>query len=336
MVNKVNRPCIYCKREAAGAQEEYHIIPYSAGNIAEARYPLDELTLPTGLVCDKCNHYFGLKVEPHLTGHPIVQLWRVLKVVKGRAKTLEYKSEGVKLSSRKHKILVVEQGQNEEFRIDRSGVIKIKNPSLDKVNHTGVSRALHKIAFEYEIKMILDEMVKKEVAKGGHSGTRAGANTILVEDSSGVRIPIKTLELPEIKISTEIENERVLYNSPAIVESVRKIILNSDYDYMRNYIRQPKPSEYRPYGMVRGGGTGANVNSISFKSSDDSKIVGHTFNAYIITLTGVRFIVTTAPDPMLLSYAFQQIDKCGLTNRLGATEIYWNAKCLEIWSGSTI
>lgn len=296
MVNKVNRPCIYCKREAAGAQEEYHIIPYSAGNIAEARYPLDELTLPTGLVCDKCNHYFGLKVEPHLTGHPIVQLWRVLKGVQGRAKTLKYKSEGVKLSSRKHKILVVEQGQNEEFRIGRSGVVKIKNPSLDKVNHIGVSRALHKIAFEYEVKMILEEMVKNEVARGGHSGD----------------------------------------NSPVIIEAVRKIILSSDYDYMRNYVRQPNPSEYRPYGMARGGGTGANVIPMSFKSSNDPAIVGPTFNGYIITLAGVRFIVTTAPDLMLLSYVLQQIDKRGLTNWLGAVEIYWNAKCLEIWSGSTI
>lgn len=296
LVNKVKRPCIYCKREAAGAQEEYHIIPYSAGNIVEARYPLDELILPTGLVCDKCNHYFGSKVETHLTGHPIVQLWRVLKGVQGRAKTLEYKSEGLKLSSRKHKILAVEQGRNEEFRIDRSGVVKIKNPSLDKVNHIGVSRALHKIAFEYEVKMILEEMVKNEVARGGHSGD----------------------------------------NSPVIIEAVRKIILSSDYDYMRNYVRHPKPGEYRPYGMARGGGTGVNVIPMSFKSANDPAILGPTFNGYIITLAGVRFIVTTAPDPMLLSYVLQQIDKRGLTNWLGAAEIYWNAKCSVICSDQTI
>ncbi|MDO9575525.1 MAG: HNH endonuclease [bacterium] len=286
MADRVKKPCIYCGHEADGAKTEYHIIPYSAGNIAEARYPLEELTLPTGLVCDKCNQYFGSKVEPHLTAHPVVKLWRVLKDVRGRAKTLEYTSEGLKLSSRKHKILVVEQGQKEKFPIDRSGVIKIRNPPLDKVNHTGVSRALHKIAFEYEVRIILNEMVKNEV--------------------DVARVRIKDI-------------------SSTIIETTRKIILGSDYDHIRSYVRKPKRGEYRPYGMARDGGTWANVNTIQFKSSNDPAIVGPTFNCYIITLAGVRFIVTTAHDPILLSYALQQIEKEGYKNYLGVDEIFWNA-----------
>lgn len=326
MTDKVEKPCIYCRHEAVGAKAGYHIMPYSVGNIAEARCFLGELTLPTGIVCDNCNQYFGSKVETHLTRHPIVQLWRVLKGVRGRAKTLEYKSEGLKLSLQKPEILTVEQEQNKEFCINSSGIVKINNPSLHKVNHRGVSRALHKIAFEYEIRMILKKLVEIEAVKDGHGGKRASANIIFIEDSNGVRTPINTLGLPVIKTSNEIERERILYNSPVIIEATRKIILNPEYDHIRNYVRHPRYSEYRPYGMARGGGTGANVGVISFEPSDNPAIVSHTFNSYIIALAGVRFIVTMAQDPMLLSYALQQIDKWGLTKWIGATEVYWNAK----------
>jgi hypothetical protein len=50
--------CIFCKQDSSTSKAIEHIIPESLGNI--------EHTLPAGVVCDKCNNYFGLKVEKPL------------------------------------------------------------------------------------------------------------------------------------------------------------------------------------------------------------------------------------------------------------------------------
>ena len=320
----VEKPCIYCRKEAKGARAEYHILPYSAGNISDGI--IDELILPTGIVCDKCNQYFGSKLETHLTGHPDVQLWRVLHGIKGRAKTLEHKSTGLKLSQKRYKILSVEGNQDQELVIDPSGVVNIKRPSLGNVNHILISRALHKIAFEYEIKTILDSIAAIIMARLGYHGRKADNNIIFFEDDSGAITPFRTCEPPVIKSTEMLNTENKLYNDTAIIEIARKQILGSEYDHIRKYVREPSPNEYRPYGIARGGGTGANVAPMSFTATDDPAIVGPTFNGYSIVLPGVRFVVTTAQDPKLLSYALGQITRNGMAAWMGASEVYWDAK----------
>ena len=47
--------CIFCKNTSAESKSVEHIIPESLGNTAH--------TLSPGIVCDKCNQYFALKVE---------------------------------------------------------------------------------------------------------------------------------------------------------------------------------------------------------------------------------------------------------------------------------
>ncbi|MCK9420764.1 MAG: HNH endonuclease [Nitrospirae bacterium] len=319
----VEKPCIYCAKEAKGARADYHILPYSAGNISDGI--IDAMILPTGIVCDKCNQYFGSKLEPHLTGHPDVQLWRVLHGIKGRAKTLEHKSAGLKLSQKKHKILLIEENINRELMVEPFGVINIKRPSLNKVNHVLISRALHKIAFEYESKTILDGIVAITAARHSYHGIMADNSIILFEDELGAIAPMRTCEPPVIK-STEILNiEKKHYINPVVTEITRKQILSSDYDHIRKYVREPRPNEYRPYGIARGGGTAANVARMSFRASDDPAIVGPSFNSYVITLPGVRFVVTTAQDPNLLNYTLGQITRDGMTAWMGASEVYWDA-----------
>jgi hypothetical protein len=317
-------PCVYCRKEAKNAKSEYHIIPYSAGNIAHGL--IEELTLPTGLVCDKCNGYFGQKIDRHLTGHPDVQLWRVLKNLRGRSKTLEYQGIKLKLSQHKNKILTVEESQDNELFISQSGKIKNKRPSLASVNHVGISRALHKIAFEYEIKSILEGIVAITMARYGFQGKKADKSVIFFEEESGVVTTFKTIGPPVIKTPAIINIEKHLYADPEVVKIAREQILSGAFDHIRNYVRQPQPKEYRPYGIGRGGGTGANVAAMSFKASDDPAIVGPTFNSYVIALPGVRFVVTTSQESTLLKYALNQITHNGLSSWMGATEIYWDAK----------
>ncbi len=50
--------CIFCKADSKGTCSIEHVIPESLGNIVH--------TVPKGLVCDSCNHYFGIKIEQPL------------------------------------------------------------------------------------------------------------------------------------------------------------------------------------------------------------------------------------------------------------------------------
>lgn len=47
--------CIFCKENSLDSKSVEHIIPESLGN--------KNLVLPKGIVCDKCNQYFAVKVE---------------------------------------------------------------------------------------------------------------------------------------------------------------------------------------------------------------------------------------------------------------------------------
>jgi hypothetical protein len=50
--------CIFCKHDSSASKSVEHVIPQSMGNL--------EHTLPAGVVCDRCNTYFGQKVEKPL------------------------------------------------------------------------------------------------------------------------------------------------------------------------------------------------------------------------------------------------------------------------------
>lgn len=47
--------CIFCKADSSKSKSREHIIPESLGNTKHI--------LPPGIVCDKCNNYFSIKVE---------------------------------------------------------------------------------------------------------------------------------------------------------------------------------------------------------------------------------------------------------------------------------
>lgn len=47
--------CLFCKSDSHNSKTIEHIIPHSLGN--------SKFTLPKGIVCDKCNHYFAVKIE---------------------------------------------------------------------------------------------------------------------------------------------------------------------------------------------------------------------------------------------------------------------------------
>lgn len=54
--------CIFCHKGASLSRSVEHIIPESLGN--------KQHILPTGYVCDECNHYFAVKIEKELLRQP--------------------------------------------------------------------------------------------------------------------------------------------------------------------------------------------------------------------------------------------------------------------------
>lgn len=50
--------CLFCKRDSSTSRSVEHVIPESLGN--------KEYVLPRGMVCDKCNQYFAIKIEKPL------------------------------------------------------------------------------------------------------------------------------------------------------------------------------------------------------------------------------------------------------------------------------
>lgn len=50
--------CIFCKQDSSASRRVEHIIPEALGN--------KEHILPTGIVCARCNEYFGRKIEKPL------------------------------------------------------------------------------------------------------------------------------------------------------------------------------------------------------------------------------------------------------------------------------
>lgn len=50
--------CIFCKSDSTNSRSVEHIIPESLGNY--------DHILPAGIVCDKCNNYFAIKIEKPL------------------------------------------------------------------------------------------------------------------------------------------------------------------------------------------------------------------------------------------------------------------------------
>jgi len=100
--------CIYCRTQTTGKEELPHVIPEALGP--------NDLVLPRGAECDKCNHYFGRKLEPNLYRYPGValalQLWGIhgKKGLRKRLSTIERTDEG-KTQARGHSL---------ESQIDRA------------------------------------------------------------------------------------------------------------------------------------------------------------------------------------------------------------------------
>ena len=140
--------CIYCSADASGSKKQYHVTPHAAGNTIEHRRLLGEIILPKGFACDDCNEYFGLKIEPAVANHPYVQQYRAVYSIRSRKGHPLYRDEQTEISTRESGLLVL---SGAAIELTDSGSFQVPQPSLQAVNHLQTSRAVHKIALEYEL-----------------------------------------------------------------------------------------------------------------------------------------------------------------------------------------
>jgi len=146
---KIN--CIYCKACSlipGDYKADYHIAPYALGERLLAGSPGLEHVLPKGIVCDKCNNYFGTNMEIAIIGHPFIEQHRAFLGLKGRGKTQpEYKDDNVKIQRSAEGRLEIEG----DYENDANGNLFVPLPDPNKVDHLTVSRSIYKMAIEYLI-----------------------------------------------------------------------------------------------------------------------------------------------------------------------------------------
>ena len=76
--------CLFCKNPSHGSKSVEHVIPESIGS--------KKIVLPNGIVCDKCNNYFSIKVEAPVLAHPSfrnIRAWYQVPNKKGKYPSLK-------------------------------------------------------------------------------------------------------------------------------------------------------------------------------------------------------------------------------------------------------
>ena len=160
----VFKRCIWCLKEASSAtfKSESHVLPECVGNDKQQ-------VLPKGIVCDKCNQFFGRKIEPVLLGDPLFHVIAVLLRLRDPSDMNEFRDN---VFDRNHRPIgnvlrnlyldVRISPSNLEINVQYQIKGKISKP-YSRRDLGFLSRALHKIAFESLVWSIVVQDKNKEM-----------------------------------------------------------------------------------------------------------------------------------------------------------------------------
>lgn len=148
----VPNQCIWCLEEPSSVtfSSESHVLPECAGNIGKQ-------ILPQGVACDRCNHFFGTKLEPVLIDEPIFStLVGVLELRDVDSKfTYEHSPSGIhriahmaaEISTNRITLNIQYEIKGQPGKPNETRTIS-KSKDYNKRALALLSRAVHKIAFE--------------------------------------------------------------------------------------------------------------------------------------------------------------------------------------------
>ncbi len=153
VIKRIPYRCIWCLKDEPSAtfDSESHVLPECVGNERQQ-------VLPSGIVCDTCNHSFGVKVERALINDPIFATMAGVLQLRDKNGEFDYEPSLTGVHRDVHidtnvsgnKVTVTTQykiqGQPSKKYEERS--ISPKSKNYDKRSLKFLSRAVHKIAFE--------------------------------------------------------------------------------------------------------------------------------------------------------------------------------------------
>jgi len=149
--------CIFCKENSDSSISKEHIIPESLGN--------SEHILPKGVVCDRCNSYFAIKIEKELLNQPYFRYIRFAQDIfskkgkaipglafighpKGGIIDIYRDSDGIFINVSSPEIADVIVSE----KVNKLYILRLTEPFADNV---ALSRLLGKMAIEALTKKIL-------------------------------------------------------------------------------------------------------------------------------------------------------------------------------------
>lgn len=162
--------CIFCKQSSVKSKSVEHIVPESLGNT--------KYVLPKGIVCDKCNQYFAIKIEQQLLEIPFFKSSRYSldivskkgKIPPGKGFSISPESEVEFHKSKNGDKSISFKDNNAVQKIQKRKNVKVFIPVFGKAEHNNVylSKFLGKLAIEalalssLEKKLNLDDEVNIE------------------------------------------------------------------------------------------------------------------------------------------------------------------------------
>ena len=156
--------CIFCKQNSSDSKSVEHILPESLGNTT--------LTLPKGVVCDKCNNYFARKIEApffQLTGINELRFYEGLPnksgkipsirgIVNGASVELHRKNSSSLKNVRGETMLLECDPQDIDRIINANKMITLAfNDAMIPRESKVISRFLAKVAFESLTNRVLSD-----------------------------------------------------------------------------------------------------------------------------------------------------------------------------------
>jgi hypothetical protein len=151
-IKPIPNRCIWCLEEPPSAtfKSESHVLPKCLGNI-------DKQVLPPGIVCDKCNNYFGTSLEPEFIDEPIISTLAGILEHRDIDSKFTYKHSPSGIHRAAHMSAEVSANRitlTTQYEIkgqpDKPEEIRTitKSKDYNKRALAFLSRAAHKIAFE--------------------------------------------------------------------------------------------------------------------------------------------------------------------------------------------
>jgi HNH endonuclease len=142
--------CIWCLKSAAETTSDVsHVLPNCVGNV-------NQHLLPRGIVCTRCNNYFGTKVEPKLLEDP---QFHIIAVALGLVDPDDMQRFRERIFDAKHpseypvkhdiKLKIDVHGPTGTIQTDIEYTVKGRIKRVYSLeDRRWLSRAVHKIAFE--------------------------------------------------------------------------------------------------------------------------------------------------------------------------------------------